>query len=69
MKTEDLAFTSIAEIAPRIQKKEVSPLELAQAYLDRIERLNDEYLAYLTILGDGALAAARSAEQEIVRGQ
>jgi len=69
MKTEDLAFTSIAEIAPRIQKKEVSPLELTQAYLDRIDRLNDEYLAYLTILRDESLAAARSAEQEIVCGQ
>ena len=50
MQTEELAFTSIVELAPLIQKKEVSPVEVAQAYLDRIERLNDEYLAYLTIL-------------------
>ena len=69
MKTEEFAFTSIAELAPLIQKKEVSPLEVTQAHLDRIDRLNDEYLAYLTILKDAALAAARSAEQEIVNGQ
>lgn len=69
MKTEEFAFTSIAELAPRIQKKEVSPIEVVQAYLDRIDRLNDEYLAYLTILRDEALAAARTVEQEIARGQ
>ena len=69
MKTEEFAFTSIAELAPRIQKKEVSPLEVTQVYLDRIDRLNDEYLAYLTLLRDEALAAARSAEQEIAHGQ
>ena len=69
MKTEEFAFTSIVELAPLIQKKEVSPVEVAQAYLDRIDRLNDEYLAYLTILRDEALAAAHTAEQEIVHGR
>ncbi len=69
MKTEELAFTSIAELAPLIQKKEVSPVELTRGYLERIDRLNDEYLAYLTILRDEALAAAHTAEQEIVHGR
>ena len=69
MKTEEFAFTSIAELAPLIQKKAISPVEVTRAYLDRIDRLNDEYLAYLTILSDEALVAAHTAEQEIVRGQ
>ena len=69
MKTEEFAFTSIAELAPLIQKKEVSPVEVTRVYLDRIDRLNDEYLAYLTILRDEALAAAHTAEREIVHGQ
>ena len=69
MQTEELAFTSIAELAPLIRKKEISPVEVTQVYLDRIDRLNDEYLAYLTILRDAALTAARNAEQEIVHGQ
>ena len=69
MKTEEFVFTSIAELAPLIQKKEVSPVEVTQAYLERIDRLNDEYLAYLTILRDEALAAAHTAEQEIVHGR
>lgn len=69
MKTEDLAFTSMTELAPLIQRKEVSPVEVTQAYLDRIERLNDHYLAYLTVLRDEALATARATEQEIVGGQ
>ena len=69
MKTEELAFASMTELAPLIQRKEVSPVEVTQAYLDRIERLNDHYLAYLTVLRDEALAAARATEQEIVGGQ
>ena len=69
MKTEELAFTSVAELAPLIQKKVVSPVEVTQVHLDRIERLNDRYLAYLTVLKDEALRAARNAEQEIVRGR
>ena len=69
MKTEELAFTSIAELAPLIQRKEVSPVEVARVHLDRIERLNGQFLAYLTVLKDEAPAAARNAEQEIVRGQ
>ena len=68
MTTEELVFTSIAELAPLIQKKEISPVEVTQAYLDRIERLNDQYLAYLTVLKDEALTAARTAEQEVVSG-
>ena len=69
MKAEELAFTSIAELAPLIQRKEVSPVEVTQVYLDRIERLNGQLLAYLTVLKYEALAAARDAEQEIVRGR
>ena len=69
MKTEEFAFTSIAKLAPLIQKKAISPVEVTRAYLDRIDRLNDEYLAYLTILSDEALVAAHAAEQEIVHGQ
>ncbi len=69
MKTEELAFKSVAELAPLIQNKEVSPVEVTQVHLERIERTNDRYLAYLTVLKDEALAAARNAEQEIVRGR
>ena len=69
MKTEELAFASIAELEPLIQRKEVSPVEVTQVHLDRIERLNGQFLAYLTVLRDEALAAAREAEQEIARGQ
>ena len=69
MGTEELAFTSMAELAPLIHRKEVSPVEVTQAHLDRIERLNDHYLAYLTVLRDDALATARATEQEIVSRQ
>ncbi len=69
MKAEELAFTSIAELAPLIQRKEVSPVDVTRVHLDRIERLNGQFLAYLTVLKDEALAAARNAEHAIMRGQ
>jgi len=69
MKTEELAFTSIGELASLIQCKEVSPVEVTRVHLDRIERLNDQLLACLTVLKDEALAEARNAEQEIACGQ
>jgi len=64
----ELIYTSIAELAPRVARKEVSPVELAEATLARIENLNPRLNAYYTVFGDELRAAARRAESEIVRG-
>ena len=60
---------TIAEVARRIRKKEISPVELTEAYFERIESLNPPLHAYLTLTADQALAAARTAEKEIRRGK
>lgn len=57
----------ITTLAPLIARREISPVALTQAYLDRIEAHAD-LNAYITVAGERALAAARRAETEIAAG-
>src|SRR5256714_11350182 len=59
---------TITELAPRLRRKEISPVELTRACLDRIEKLNPALNAFITVTAESALAEARSAEAEILRG-
>ena len=68
MSAADLAFTPATELAGLIRAKKLSPVELTRATLERIERLNPALNAFCTITADAALAAARDAEQAVVRG-
>ncbi|MCH7566695.1 MAG: aspartyl/glutamyl-tRNA amidotransferase subunit A [Nitrospirae bacterium] len=69
MKPTVLEELTIAETSRRIRKKEISPVELTRLYLERIEALNPSLNAYLTLMNDQAMAAARRAEREIRRGK
>jgi aspartyl-tRNA(Asn)/glutamyl-tRNA(Gln) amidotransferase subunit A len=68
MVSSDIAFLSAAETANAMRTKQVSPVEVVQAYLARIERLNTTLHAYITVLRDTALSAARRAEQQLMDG-
>jgi aspartyl-tRNA(Asn)/glutamyl-tRNA(Gln) amidotransferase subunit A len=59
---------TIVELAPRLRRREVSPVELTRACLDRIEKLNPALNAFITVMAESALAEARAAEAEISRG-
>jgi amidase len=59
--SDELAFTPALELAARVRAREVSPVELTQLYLDRIERLDPQLNSFVTVDADGALAAARAA--------
>jgi amidase len=63
-----LAFQSLVATARSIEQKEISPVELTETLLARIEELNGYYNAYACVDRDGAIAAARAAEEEIARG-
>ncbi len=65
----ELCMLSLEDVAHQIAFREVSPVEVTQAVLDRIERLNPSLNAYITVTGDAALAAARVAEREIAGGE
>ena len=64
----DLVYVSIAELSDRIRNKDISPVEVVQATLDRIDRLEPQLNAYNTVFADQALAEARQAEADIGRG-
>ncbi|NLE77278.1 MAG: hypothetical protein GX605_11075 [Chloroflexi bacterium] len=65
----DLPLTqwSAGELAQRIARREVSPVEATQAYLERIERYDEQLSAYITLCPEAALQAAREAEQAVMR--
>jgi aspartyl-tRNA(Asn)/glutamyl-tRNA(Gln) amidotransferase subunit A len=63
------ALETIVEIAPRLRRKEVSPLELTRACLDRIDKHNPILNAFITVMTESALAEARAAEKEIFHGE
>ncbi|MEQ8196055.1 MAG: amidase family protein, partial [Rhodospirillales bacterium] len=68
MNDTDLAYMSIAEQAALIRAKEISPVDLVELYLNRIERWDGTLRAYITVLGEQARQKAKQAEQDIVRG-
>ena len=59
---------TISELAPQIRDGKISPVELTRQTLERIERLQPQLNAYITVTGEHALEQARQAEQEIRAG-
>ena len=68
MTRHDLPWLSAAETAVAIKTKQISPVEVVQAYFARIEQFDRQLHAYITVMRDEALAAARQAEQTVLRG-
>src|SRR5690348_16128277 len=65
MTKTDLALLSIPELSRLFRTRKLSPVELTKHFLARIERLNPELNAYLTVTPELALAQARKAESEL----
>ena len=70
MSTSDtqLHYLSIRQAGELIQRGELSPVELTRACLDRIQATDDRLHSFILLLADDALAQARTAEAEILRG-
>ena len=60
---------TIASLAEEYSRKNLSPVEVTRAYLDRIYSHNESLGAFITVTADQALAAAREAEKEIREGR
>src|SRR5690242_5460718 len=61
----DWAFATALEQAAAIRAGEVSPVELVETYLARIDALDPQLCSYLTVAADQALDAARAAERRV----
>jgi aspartyl-tRNA(Asn)/glutamyl-tRNA(Gln) amidotransferase subunit A len=66
---EDLRYATIAQLAARLQRRELSPVELTRATLDRAAALNGRLNCFITITEDEALEAAGRAERELAAGR
>ena len=65
---ENLAFAPATELKELIANKKVSPVEITQLYLDRINTLDGQLNSYLTVTSELALESARKAEKAVVAG-
>ena len=65
----DLAFLGLAEASRLIRARDLSPVDYVQALLQRIERLDGRFNAFIKLLPESAIDAARAAEKEIRAGQ
>ncbi len=68
MTKDELAFVPALELRGMIASREVSPVEVTEVFLERIERLDGSLNAYLTVTPELALRSAREAESAVVRG-
>ncbi len=65
---DDLAFASAAAQGHLIRARELSPVELTDVYLDRIDEYNGSLNAYITVVAEQARAAALKAERDVRAG-
>ena len=68
MKSQDIPFLSTGDLAELIRLREVSPVEVTEAYLERIDSLNFKFNSYLTVSRNEARQAAAEAERAIAGG-
>src|SRR5207245_1695600 len=66
---QDLLFTPVSELRRQIGAKVISPVELVEASLARIEELNPTINAFVYVAPDEARAAARESEERVRRGE
>src|SRR2546427_2036176 len=66
--SDEIAYATIAELGARYRKRDLSPVEVTQALLARIEKLDPILHAFVTLTADSALTEARAAEEALRRG-
>ena len=66
---DDICFMSAHDLARRIVRRELSPIEVAKAVIARIEALNPEVFAFCTLDNAMVHAAAEHAEMTLIRGE
>jgi aspartyl-tRNA(Asn)/glutamyl-tRNA(Gln) amidotransferase subunit A len=66
--SDAIAYATIRELGVRYRQRELSPVEVTQTLLGRIERLDPMLHAFITLTADRAMADARAAEAALQRG-
>jgi aspartyl-tRNA(Asn)/glutamyl-tRNA(Gln) amidotransferase subunit A len=69
MVTDDVLFSSVRSQGDSIRTGKLSPVELTEAYLTRLETIGPKLNAVVTVTRDLALSQAKAAEKEIAAGK
>jgi aspartyl-tRNA(Asn)/glutamyl-tRNA(Gln) amidotransferase subunit A len=69
MSADQLSFATAESIAGLVRRKELSAVEVTQAFLDRIEAANPTLNCFMTISRDVALVDAAAVDQKLARGE
>jgi len=69
MSSSELLTFDVAALAEKIRSLQISPVEITEAYLNRIEQTDAQLRAYITVTAERARAAAKAAENEIAAGR
>jgi aspartyl-tRNA(Asn)/glutamyl-tRNA(Gln) amidotransferase subunit A len=69
MKNLDLTKQTVGSLSRLIKRKEISPVELTKATLERIEKLDGTLKAFVTVMKSQALQAAKDSERAIMAGK
>ena len=69
MADKDILKLTISELAPKIKAREVSPVEVTEAALSQVERLQPTLKSFISILHDEARGQAREQESALARGE
>ena len=64
----ELAYTPAAELVARVRNKEISPVEIMENCLARIDEVNPALNCFCFVFADEAMAQAREAEAAVMRG-
>ena len=69
MTTEELCYLTATELRQQLQRKTLSAVEVMEAHLAQIERVNSQVNAIITYLPEQALKAAHTADEALARGE
>jgi len=69
MLSAEMLFSTIGALSQQIRARKISPVELAESYLERSQQLGARWNAYATLTAELALEQARGAEKEIAAGK
>src|SRR5260370_12628961 len=68
VRADDILYLSVQELGEQIRSRKISPVELTESYLARLEKLGPRLGAVATLTPDLALEQARAVEKEIAAG-
>jgi aspartyl-tRNA(Asn)/glutamyl-tRNA(Gln) amidotransferase subunit A len=65
---DELLSFDVSSLSEKIRSRQISPVEVTEAYLDRIQETDTRLRAYITVTAERARVAAKAAENELVAG-